>query len=188
MVVVDSGACPALPLAAPGILWDPVRHTAGSAGVGDALGHGSRCLFALIGAVRGRLAPGSIRVSPLDVFGPAGIAAIESVAGAVEGLVEQAPDYLVFPNGTPSPSPRLRRALVRLHRAGTRVYAAAGNPSAVFDRPLFPAGWPEVVCVGVESCRAMYERWTRTPDRMVDAPDTSTATMIAVAEDLVRRG
>lgn len=118
----------------------------------DPTGHGTAVAGVL--AARADNGRGSAGVCPgcelvvarVDAYGAAGEAGTGQLARAIRWSVARGARVVNVSLGTPSPSPRLRRAVMHAAERGSIVVAAADGRGV----PLYPASYREVIAVSVE--------------------------------------
>lgn len=151
----------------------------------DDLGHGTQWTQAFE-RVREEIQAGddhAVELSIIKIFGTSRRASRDVLSRAFRALssLKHKPDLLALPWGT-----RYRKSVSPLTSLATDpevcLLAAAGNPSAGMEKPLFPACLEEVRSVGVCRDRWLYDRWDAPPDHVVDCTETS----IGVAEVAAR--
>lgn len=151
----------------------------------DNLGHGTQWVKAFERACEEMQVDDdyTIELSIVKIFGTSRRASRDVLSRAFRALsnLNHKPDLVALPWGT-----RHRKPLLPLTALAADpevcLFAAAGNPSAGLEKPLFPACLEGVHSVGVCRDRWLYDRWDATVDHVVDCTQTS----IGVAEVTAR--
>jgi Subtilase family len=100
----------------------------------------------------------------MDIL-PQSSSSLSSLVEGIEWASSINVDVLVIPTGRMTDHPRLRQSIVRLAlKKRTLVIAPVGNPFNGQSRPLYPAGYGEVLSVGCEAYLNLYHEWNTRPD------------------------
>lgn len=140
--------------------------------LGERAEHGSACAGVLIaegghGGPAGLLVGVGLLVG--QVISTAHEGSLDSLCEGLRWAMDLGASVIALPSGMLRPEPALEALSQEVAARGVVLVAAAGNPYAEQQGPMYPGAYEGVICVGAQAYAHQYAVWSRPPDVVVPA-------------------